>query len=346
MSTTSPPKRRVLGVVDGNTRSPLPSSRLSPSKLNASKTKVPHHTTQDYIKRPVDLDGKWQVPSPTKRRRLSGARSEVAVLPNTKPTLKESVHVPSPASTTQPGSSLSGNPAIGDSHVPTITQPDVRPVTSIGVESRARPRSMTREETWQKTEQLRLRLGLASYKVKTNQADVPLERLQIRPVPRSVLRPSQSRLSSRLPLQPPPGIARPTQQNAQPTQYMAGARADREADETHPNGAASNNERGACEEITEATCSFASLASTESNPSCSGEQDKASKGPEMEAGPVVRRQSINTNTPERQIQQPGVVVGEGAEDGGRDGAAEGLLSLSQSSPPSGLSRGGGGVCEG
>lgn len=42
--------------------------------------------------------------------------------------------------------------------------------------------SLTREQARQKAEILRLRLGLARYKVRTGQTDVPLERLQRRPV--------------------------------------------------------------------------------------------------------------------------------------------------------------------
>lgn len=44
-------------------------------------------------------------------------------------------------------------------------------------------RISTREELKQKTEILKLRLSLANYKVKTGQVDVPLDRLQVRPVP-------------------------------------------------------------------------------------------------------------------------------------------------------------------
>ncbi|KAG8161855.1 hypothetical protein KVR01_008842 [Diaporthe batatas] len=44
-------------------------------------------------------------------------------------------------------------------------------------------RITSREELKQKTEILRLRLSLANYKVKTGQIDVPLDRLQVRPVP-------------------------------------------------------------------------------------------------------------------------------------------------------------------
>ncbi|KAG6365320.1 hypothetical protein INS49_006929 [Diaporthe citri] len=44
-------------------------------------------------------------------------------------------------------------------------------------------RISTREELKQKTEILKLRLSLANYKVQTGQVDVPLDRLQVRPVP-------------------------------------------------------------------------------------------------------------------------------------------------------------------
>ncbi|KAG7138482.1 hypothetical protein HYQ46_008321 [Verticillium longisporum] len=42
---------------------------------------------------------------------------------------------------------------------------------------------LTREQAREKAQILRLRLGLANYKLRTGQADVPLERLQRRPVP-------------------------------------------------------------------------------------------------------------------------------------------------------------------
>ncbi|POS78288.1 hypothetical protein DHEL01_v203318 [Diaporthe helianthi] len=44
-------------------------------------------------------------------------------------------------------------------------------------------RISSREELRQKTEILKLRLSLANYKVKTGQVDVPLDRLQVRPIP-------------------------------------------------------------------------------------------------------------------------------------------------------------------
>lgn len=60
----------------------------------------------------------------------------------------------------------------------------------------------------QKAEILKLRLSLATYKVKTNQTDVPLDKLQIRPVP-GMARP-------RTPL---PSMSAHTIERATPVQY-------------------------------------------------------------------------------------------------------------------------------
>ncbi|KAI3399866.1 hypothetical protein diail_5377 [Diaporthe ilicicola] len=64
--------------------------------------------------------------------------------------------------------------ALAATPVPSISNPLISPLPP-----QTRPAS-TREE---KTEILRLRLSLANYKVKTGQVDVPLDRLQVRPVP-------------------------------------------------------------------------------------------------------------------------------------------------------------------
>ena len=45
----------------------------------------------------------------------------------------------------------------------------------------------------QKAEVLRLRLSLASYKLKTGQADVPLDQLQVRPLPGAAARAARTR---------------------------------------------------------------------------------------------------------------------------------------------------------
>lgn len=60
----------------------------------------------------------------------------------------------------------------------------------------------------QKAEILKLRLSLATYKVKTNQTDVPLDRLQIRPVPGMTRRHT-----------PLPSMSAHTVERATPAQY-------------------------------------------------------------------------------------------------------------------------------
>ncbi|CAN8097203.1 unnamed protein product [Discula destructiva] len=74
-----------------------------------------------------------------------------------------------------------------------------------------RPRRVppTREEFRQKAEILKLRLSLASYKVKTNQTDVPLDKLQVRPVPGMACRRAS----------PLPSMSAHTIERATPVQY-------------------------------------------------------------------------------------------------------------------------------
>lgn len=69
---------------------------------------------------------------------------------------------------------------------------------------------LTRDATpaSQKAEILKLRLSLATYKVKTNQTDVPLDKLQIRPVPGMTRRHT-----------PLPSMSAHTVERATPAQY-------------------------------------------------------------------------------------------------------------------------------
>ncbi|KAK3375426.1 hypothetical protein B0H63DRAFT_526675 [Podospora didyma] len=86
-----------------------------------------------------------------------------------------------------------------NSQVTTLTEPDLAgplSVVALPAARLARPRTLTREEAREKAEILRLRLGLAHYKVRTGQTDVPLERLQLRPLPISLPASSSSSSSS------------------------------------------------------------------------------------------------------------------------------------------------------
>ncbi|KAK3313424.1 hypothetical protein B0H66DRAFT_536691 [Apodospora peruviana] len=98
-------------------------------------------------------------------------------------------------------SSVFDNSAIDTSQATAITEPDENnanhnaagnlyaaaaaavAATNPAPPAPVRRTALTREEARQKAEILRLRLGLANYKVRTGQTDVPLERLQIRPLP-------------------------------------------------------------------------------------------------------------------------------------------------------------------
>ncbi|KAI1456753.1 hypothetical protein F4805DRAFT_219398 [Annulohypoxylon moriforme] len=85
-------------------------------------------------------------------------------------------------------SSMFDNSAIDTSQATTITEPDAEAGVGVGVGVRSplasphRQPSMSREEARQKAEKLRLRLGLASYKVRTGQTDVPLDQLKLKPL--------------------------------------------------------------------------------------------------------------------------------------------------------------------
>ncbi|KAI1816782.1 hypothetical protein GGS20DRAFT_159729 [Poronia punctata] len=326
MSVNSPTKRRALAPVDANTRSPLPASRLSPTKPNLIKSKLSLGASPIDLgpaKRPIELESSRVLPTPTKRRRLSETANEPASPQlDASPQKEQQDGSPKRRSASPEFSSLFDHSVADSSHITSITEQEVEPVgqvapvTPVAIETRPRQRSMTREEARQKAEILRLRLGLASYKVRTNQADVPLERLQIRPLSNRFIKPSPS-----VTIQPQvatlPRHIRETRIDAEDKTLCD---ADRDEDTTTLPS----------QRIIEPSGSFISCASTEAyqSPTRRG-------GCGVGAEPILPR--ILIQTPERQRQHhlddmevPEVV------DGERGGAAEGLLSLSQSSPASGL----------
>ncbi|CZR54329.1 uncharacterized protein PAC_04213 [Phialocephala subalpina] len=88
---------------------------------------------------------------------------------------------PSPESATSPTSSEIV--AINDSQNTTITVPDDDfladwPANSLSAMAR---RPLSQEDIRRKAKEIRLRLSLANYKVRTNQIDIPISRLQVRP---------------------------------------------------------------------------------------------------------------------------------------------------------------------
>ncbi|KAI8634637.1 hypothetical protein F5Y19DRAFT_119213 [Xylariaceae sp. FL1651] len=202
MDATTPRKRRALAPLDANTRSPSGALRPSPSKFDVSRTKmgtVRSLFEPSKTKRPIEQENDQETPGSAKKRRLSGNESERFPPQDERSSHKEADDAQRPRSISPATSSVFDNSTIDNSHVTAVTEPDDEAAAPVVVaESRPRPRSMTREEARQKAEVLRLRLGLASYKVKTNQTDVPLERLQVRRLPgRSS--PKQAQLPTSLP---------------------------------------------------------------------------------------------------------------------------------------------------
>ncbi|KAK3296197.1 uncharacterized protein B0H64DRAFT_432793 [Chaetomium fimeti] len=117
--------------------------------------------------------------------------------------------------------SVFDNSAVDNSQVTILTEPDTTapaPVPAVAPlpTRRTRPR-LTREQAREKAEIIRLRLGLASYKVRTGQTDVPLDRLeaqhaQVSSSPPSLPSQRQTQGHSRGPTSvsasfPPPGHA-------------------------------------------------------------------------------------------------------------------------------------------
>ncbi|KAI0402733.1 hypothetical protein F4802DRAFT_343244 [Xylaria palmicola] len=327
MNTASPSKRRALAPVDANTRSPLGAARLSPSKLDLSKAKTnlgPSLVQSRPIKRPIeedyDQENNGVAPDSTKKRRLSEAGAASHVPKNERPPSKEVDENTRPRSVSPEDPSIFDNSTIENSQVTVISEPDVETTTSHAAaaataESRPRQGSMTREEARQKAEILRLRLGLASYKVRTNQADVPLEKLQVRPIRGKFPRPISSMVLS---LPPLPAASSPRNMTTMSRKQPEKKRSDSPVRTAGPSprrvlptAPSQRRESGA---------SAPRCAETAADKSPAGKRE-----PEQTLPPPA-----GLNTPERRAAEREDAV----SDSELGGAAEGLLSLSQSSPAS------------
>ncbi|UKZ51536.1 hypothetical protein TrVGV298_005296 [Trichoderma virens] len=103
---------------------------------------------------------------------------------------------PEPKKTCVDGATRSRSPSLetsslfdssaGDASWTTTTEPDIMAATTAAtLLAGTRPRALTREQAREKAEILRLRLGLAGYKLRTGQTSVPLSELQRKPLPPS-----------------------------------------------------------------------------------------------------------------------------------------------------------------
>ncbi|KAI1344286.1 hypothetical protein F5Y15DRAFT_366049 [Xylariaceae sp. FL0016] len=189
----SPAKRRALAPLDANSRSPAQTAPCLPGFKSPSIVKpgisiaVDAHSPTG-LKRASDKENVDASPVSAKKQRLSGGES---IIPRAIPRghSQETCQKPHESqrqrSNSPDESSIFDSSLVDTSQATTITEPDVEAAGAIAVPAPpalTRQPSMTREEARQKASALRSRLRLASYKVKTNQTDVPLERLQRKPL--------------------------------------------------------------------------------------------------------------------------------------------------------------------
>ncbi|KAI0856618.1 hypothetical protein F4860DRAFT_518696 [Xylaria cubensis] len=270
------------------------------------------------LKRPMQHEGNRETPSSAKKRRLSDAGTESHSPRHERPVLKEVNNTQRPRSISPEDSSLFDSSTIDNSQVTVISEPDVDTTAAPRVtETRPRQGSMTREEARQKAEILRLRLGLASYKVRTNQLDVPLERLQVRPL---AGKPFLRRTPAATVLLPPLQATSP--------RSIALAAMSRSSEEKKRLSSPARIEGTTLSQTVLPTAP--PLQRRESGSSVAGaDVDKSPiriRGPEQTLPPAC------LSTPQRRL----VETEDALSDSERGGAAEGLLSLSQSSPASTL----------
>ncbi|RYP09256.1 hypothetical protein DL765_008521 [Monosporascus sp. GIB2] len=196
----SPNKRRVLRAIDANTRSPTTAvSRALASKHDAIKPRLSVASARvlsEGNKRPLAAELQEAPGQTAEGHRAAKKPCLPSAEDDQSPRQEADDDVPAeqtPQETEQQRSVSPADSSIFDSSAHDIsqstvmTEPDAEGATGVAGPLPAAPpspqrRPMTREEARQKAEVLRLRLGLASYKVRTGQTDVPLERLQVRPL--------------------------------------------------------------------------------------------------------------------------------------------------------------------
>ncbi|OTA61990.1 hypothetical protein K449DRAFT_434323 [Hypoxylon sp. EC38] len=187
---TSPSKRRVLAPMDANSRNPTPNSKL---KVSEKQLLYPtSHTTKRRLdQEPIHQASQCSSVQPAKRKRTSidgdahltaenHERSFRRDPPNDEDSNsndRDSATEDQRSESPDEESSIFDNSAIDTSEATMITEPDAEVTAPTPPAPPRLPRAMTREEARIKAETLKLRLGLASYKVRTGQTDVPLDQL-------------------------------------------------------------------------------------------------------------------------------------------------------------------------
>ncbi|KAK4455981.1 putative cyclin-dependent kinase [Podospora aff. communis PSN243] len=197
MDPSSPTKRRVLGALDPNVSSPKqcqPPKQQPTTDLSVSQQSIP---CSAWVDRASELAEPASVTEGDRKRSISTTRPSFDSKPSRKrPCLgdAEEPHILVPdrnndrqRSTSPDTSSLFDNSITDTSQLTTVTEPDIEnpdPVPFLGdrempipVPPRPQP-SRSPEDIKRKAEILRVRLGLARYKVKTGQPDVTLDQLE------------------------------------------------------------------------------------------------------------------------------------------------------------------------
>ncbi|SPQ26027.1 747bedaf-2b39-4634-9fd0-67b5176bec78 [Thermothielavioides terrestris] len=218
--SASPAKRLVLGALDPNAcspkarhdtkqvpHSPVKAHAAAPRQTDTISTAVAaaiapaarpsFHTPErasDSRKRssppptmtsPGGGNGDGDEPAP-KRPCLDSSCQQTQLQPQPTEALVPPASPPSSTSptrstlTSQRSASPDSSSLLDNSQATVLTEPDAA-APAPPAPAPAAPRRLTREQTRQSAEILRLRLSLANYKVRTGQVDVPLERLEARP---------------------------------------------------------------------------------------------------------------------------------------------------------------------
>ncbi|KID86529.1 cyclin-dependent kinase [Metarhizium guizhouense ARSEF 977] len=178
----SPAKQRAaLAPLDANARPSLPSPKMP---KDGSVSVIPLTGGSSPLKKSLSSSLTTTTTSGTKRP------AEELTPPGRKKTCVEEDARRSRTSSPDSPSLFDTSAAEGDSSWATAaTEPDVGIVSDAPALLAPRQRgTMTREQAREKAAILRLRLGLASYKVRTGQTTVPLADLERKPLPRKTVR--------------------------------------------------------------------------------------------------------------------------------------------------------------
>lgn len=183
--SVSPTKRRALAPLDTNAQSPAPSSKLSqPSEVRPLLSRDAQESSINNGKRTSTAMEDGEVVVAVAKRQYRAPTSTAAGAPESQgelATRQPDRREDRGSSTSPEPSSIFDSSTVDTSQATCCTTVEAETELPAPVPPRLPRRStMTRTEARQNAEILRLRLGLAGYKLRTGQEHLPLERLQVR----------------------------------------------------------------------------------------------------------------------------------------------------------------------